>query len=676
MKFGSPRRAAWTAAILAAFLAWGLPHAAETLKLRAPRGAQTADAGVLATPGVREDGRKGFDYEAFNGRLESLWFQRKAFLLAGRETDAANQSQLIRSLCAEEGVRRLNGLASALVLEAKRFLDEGNYSKALASLDLAEFFQSDGAQIHRARAAVLWKSGAGVPAAATEMVAAARASLLERWRDLSLVHQMLLVLLFSLVAATTVFAALMLVRYHVPLRHDVEERLKGTAGERWARAAGWAVALLPLVLWVGAGWIAVYWLVATFRYMKRGERVAAVALLVWTALSVPAFRAVVALRGMTEDPMVRNTLASAGGAYDPERVVRLRELVEGHPDDPAYRFLLAGLYQNGRYFDEAYQEYLQVLATDPGAWQAHINLGNIYFHQGQHNDAVVHYRKALELRPKSVLAFYNAYVAQSEAFRFKEAQESLDKGNMADPERMAELLYDKGRDGGRPMVVDATIDLRSLWRAALEGRPLRGIAETDGGGTAWGPHLKAFLAPLSLLALLAVVACPFALRLGGGLAPARRCIRCGRAFCAMCKSEREKGREYCSQCLHLFVLGDGLAAETKTMKMYEVERHARFQRIGRRLGSLVLPGAGAVLRGRAFAGWLLLTLWILALTLFDADLVAPIGWLTGLTLRLDLLRPGAVPASFAVDAASLVGLLAAIGVWLVANLTHLRSREA
>ncbi|NIM63843.1 MAG: hypothetical protein GTO30_20005, partial [Acidobacteria bacterium] len=70
----------------------------------------------------------------------------------------------------------------------------------------------------------------------------------------------------------------------------------------------------------------------------------------------------------------------------------------------------------------------------------------------------------------------------------------------------------------------------------------------------------------SLGALLACFALWFMLR---GGAPARRCIRCGNPFCGQCKHTTE-GHEYCTQCLHLFVLGDGLAPETKIKKMYEV----------------------------------------------------------------------------------------------------------
>ena len=52
-----------------------------------------------------------------------------------------------------------------------------------------------------------------------------------------------------------------------------------------------------------------------------------------------------------------------------------------------YRFLLAGLYKNGRYFEDAFQEYKRVLDAAPSTYQARINLGNIYFVLGQYGEA-------------------------------------------------------------------------------------------------------------------------------------------------------------------------------------------------------------------------------------------------------------------------------------------------
>jgi hypothetical protein len=62
------------------------------------------------------------------------------------------------------------------------------------------------------------------------------------------------------------------------------------------------VLLLPFIVWVAAGWIALYWIAATFRYMRRGERLLGAALLCASALAVPAYRFSVGLYGLAADP--------------------------------------------------------------------------------------------------------------------------------------------------------------------------------------------------------------------------------------------------------------------------------------------------------------------------------------------------------------------------------------
>src|SRR5258705_9934422 len=122
--------------------------------LRAPAARAEVDTGVIrlsqpdthaetpadtaSEPELKAGARRSFDVEAFDGRFESLWFQRKAYQSAGRDDDAARQSDLIRDFVAEEGVRRLEVPAGALLMEARAWLHEGSYEKALGSLALTE----------------------------------------------------------------------------------------------------------------------------------------------------------------------------------------------------------------------------------------------------------------------------------------------------------------------------------------------------------------------------------------------------------------------------------------------------------------------------------------------------------------------------------------------------------
>jgi hypothetical protein len=225
------------------------------------------------------------------------------------------------------------------------------------------------------------------------------------------------------------------------------------------------------------------------------------------------------------------------------------------------------------------------------------------------------------------------------------------------------------------MVQDASFDLGAIWRATLEGRKVREWLE--GGNAAATP--RGFAAqmfnPLSIVSLLGIVACAATLLLGKGRQPARRCLRCGRPFCFRCKRGRH-GEEYCTQCVHLFVLGDGLAPETKTRKLYEVEQFERRSRLARNLTAFVLPGSAHLLRGRALFGSFLVVLWIMTLVLCVPGGLAPIHEVLGVNLRTDFLRPGMGPGKYGIDPWIVVAPPLALAVWLLGNLGRSRSREA
>jgi tetratricopeptide (TPR) repeat protein len=665
---------------LVALLTWAATPAASAevdsgvIRLAQPAPPADSEAETPVEPDPHAGARRGFDVEAFDSRFESLWFQRKAYQAEGRDEDAARQSDLIRDFVAEEGVRRLEIPAGALLIEARDLLREGSHKKALAALALAESLDPGRPQIALARARVLWASGAGAFAAGAACLLAIRGTLSVAFRDLNFVHASALLAIAAVLAVAALFALFMVFRYQVALRHDVEEWLKRADREPWAKAGGWAALFLPFVLWIGAGWFAIYWLAVTFRYMRRGERALAALLLVATALAVPMYRFSVGLYGLAADPTIRTTIVAANGGYDPDRIVKLRELVDAHPDDPMYRFLLAGLYKNGRYFEDAFQEYKRVLEAAPSTYQARINLGNIYFVLGQYGEAISNYRKALDIRPNSVLAYYDMYLAQSDSFKLKEAAESLASARNLDTQQVTRWVTSGSREGRGPKAIDAVIDFDSIWRATVEGRNLREWLDAEPVQGHWTTAITGFANVTSILALAALFSCGAVLVVFRGHSPAQRCSRCGQPFCGYCKSGRD-GHEYCSQCVHLFVLGDGLAPETKSMKLYQVERHETRGRRARRIASLILPGAAQLLAGRAWIGCGLLMLWMIAWIGGFPHGLAPLERALGISVQLAGLRPASLPNVYGLDALFLMALPLGIAVWLAGNVGFSRTRR-
>lgn len=619
------------------------------------------------------ESRRGFDYASFQARLESLWFQRKTLLANGRDADSRAQLEEIRAFCTEEGITRIEDLAGALIAEAHRFRKEGNNDHALSAIEFAEAFDPGRPQVYVARAAVLWSSGRGALPAAREYLRALRASVAHALEDLSLLPRLVITLGLAWIGAALVFAMLMLLRYQASFRHEVEEWAADSLAHPWPEVVGWALLALPLIIWVGAGWAPLYWMVIAYRFMSRSERLTTACLLVAGALAVPFYGVTVGLYGTSADPAVRTTVTSVEGEYDPDRIVRLRHLVETHPDDPVYRFLLAGVYKNGRYFEEAFDEYRAVVEREPSFVPAHINIGNIYYVTGQYAASITSYHNAIALDPDSFLAHFNLHLAQSEEFHFSEAEQSLQRARDIDANRVAQLLARSNDYDDRAAVQDASLKMVSVWEAAVGGRSRAdGIGKQAGVSALLRP--EQFLNTLPIACCVALLTC-FAMAFAtGGKTVARPCIRCGRAFCLRCTSGRE-AQEYCSQCLHLYVLRDGLAPETKAKKVYEVERHERNTRGGRRFLSVLLPGSAHVLKGKTGRGLLLIGLWF-GLLISVAPEMFTLSAADGLRLSTDLLLPPEVPMRFDPHPGRYVAALALPCVWLIGNWRIWRMREA
>ena len=251
----------WVCGMLAVAIAAGGVVCAqvddETIRL-GQRGGETGETDPTTADVEIVEPKTGFDYAAFEARLESLWFQRKTLLGKGRHEDATEQLEKIRAFCAHEGVKRLEHFSGALIAEAVEDYEEGRYAHALETLRYAESFDADRPQTYLLRSAVYRADGAWGKAAG-QLFAALRASVARSIRDLSLFHRIAFLVGLSLVATTVVFGVMMLVRYQLPFRHEVEESLRLTLDRRSASAVGWAALGFPLLAWFGAGWAAVYW---------------------------------------------------------------------------------------------------------------------------------------------------------------------------------------------------------------------------------------------------------------------------------------------------------------------------------------------------------------------------------------------------------------------------------
>ena len=534
--------------------------------------------------GVR---RETFDYRAFESRLEGLWFQRKAFVASGRYDDARRVSDAIVAIANEEGIDGLPNVSGALLSEARRAMRRGDVQQADAALDLAVQLDRGRPQLHLARAQLARRGNGGFAEVTVEVGRALRAQLASSLRDLGFINRSTLLIVLACGAGIFAFATTMALRHGRTVRHDAVRWFEAWTSTAVARVLAWAMLLAPLLTWWTIGWSAFYWIVITFRYMHRRERIVAIAALVAALLLMPAYEMSVALYSMTADPQVHAAVNSADRQYDPDGILTLRRLVEASPDDPVYRFLLAGLYKGGRYYDEAFREYQTALEIDPDLHQAHINLGNIFFTTGQLGEASTAYTRALQAEPNSAMAYFNLHLVQSQLLRFSDAEAALERARQLAPEEVASWMTDV-TGGTQPQAQDATLQVASVWRAALMGRMPRETLRGRTPGATAGP-LAALLNPIGAMSLLALIGCGIVAAFFSSPGRAHECVRCGDPYSPR-PSAPQDAIGYCIQCYHLFVRGEGLAPGAKQAKLFEVRKfETRRVRLAR-LANALLPG--------------------------------------------------------------------------------------
>jgi hypothetical protein len=254
-----------------------------------------------------------------------------------------------------------------------------------------------------------------------------------------------------------------------------------------------------------------------------------------------------------------------------------------------------------------------------------------------------------------MLASYDSHLAYLETFNMEAADAALQEARKLDAAEVDRLLGtgSAAANAARRAPQEARWPQREMVSRALRLRLAGGSSTFLRAGLTNATGLAAAAGLLAALLFPGLLLAPRGPR-------ALRCQRCGRAYCRRCQMTT-KHAGHCQQCVHLFLLRDGVAPSVREQKMAEVVRYRRRVFLETRLASLVLPGCGQVMGGRALLGAALLAGW-------------GVVW-SGLLLRGRFLAPpGAIEAS-AIGPGTLLLVALGVGVWLLANLSRQEAAE-
>jgi hypothetical protein len=273
----------------------------------------------------------------------------------------------------------------------------------------------------------------------------------------------------------------------------------------------------------------------------------------------------------------------------------MQELVNIVPNDATLHLLLGNLYLQDGNEPQATQHYRRSVDLQDNAG-AHVNLGNLHFANNDFATAVTEYNKAEALDPTMAIAFYNDSITLGELYKFDQQAARLDQAKRIDSSNIERISSDPPAQ----KVVMYRPPIRQAWRVSSD-IARRGVARSLFGNYAWFDPMESARNPLTLGAIVSLLAAPllFLKRRKAGFAGS--CIKCGRTFCPRCKSARESAT-FCTQCIHIYLKRDGVSMMTKRAKLEEVNRHQGGMLSRNRWLATFLPGCAQIIEGRTSAG--------------------------------------------------------------------------
>jgi tetratricopeptide (TPR) repeat protein len=433
--------------------------------------------------------------------------------------------------------------------------------------------------------------GAALPAVFTGF-----GRVLANYRTRLLSQSDILILLAIAIALTTViFALALFIRYGRSMAHDFREILSQRFHGGSVSVLAFALLFLPVFLWLGPVWLLFYWLMIFFGYANSTERTAIIVLALLVALLPIVLDKTATWIAGVDSPVVISAIASTEQSYHPEVLRRMQELVAIVPDNPTLQMLLGNLQLQEGNEQQAAVHYRRSLELRESAG-AHVNLGNLHFLENDFGAANTEYAKAETLDPNVAIAFYNHSVASGEQYRFDEQGQKLEQAKKIDRSGIERLSANPPSQ----KIVIYHPSIAEAWTVS-SAIAQKGNARSLFGNYAYFDPVQSALNPVTLGALLTVLAAVLLWLRRRKSGYAGSCIKCGRTFCHRCKSARESAT-YCTQCIHIYLKRDGVSLDTKRTKLDEVHDHHSGMLRRNRAFATFIPGSAQVLEGRTIAG--------------------------------------------------------------------------
>jgi len=429
------------------------------------------------------------------------------------------------------------------------------------------------------------------------------------------VNAAIILLLMFLIASGVVWIALA-IRYLPFLAHRLGEWLKRRFNASASHFCAYLLLIAPFMLVPGYATGVALVLLATWPFMRRHERVFSF-LTAGTFAALALFAPIIDRYSTVADPLSLTSLIAQANesAADPT----LAALIGSTPArglDAEQQTALGLLAMRAGDQDTAVRHFLRAIEKDPGDSIAYINLGNVYYLNGQYDKALEGYRKAEQVNPTDAVGQYNLAQAYIKTLLMSESSQALERASQAgfDPIRDSFAQRARATWSIYPRIYGAG----DLWRmAAIEGRHQNAAVLTHAIASTTGQPCRVGFGIVVAALLLSVI--------GEHVIKRHRlafhCSNCGEITCNGCCSD-DHGNIVCQACSK--VVG-GVTSDKVLEALLRQRRQSVIvkRRKSIKWATVWLPGVRHVFYGRLFTGY------VVAL-LFAGSVVAL--WMRGYVL--------------------------------------------
>ena len=404
-----------------------------------------------------------------------------------------------------------------------------------------------------------------------------------------------------LIAASAIVWIALAVRYFPFIAHSVAESFKTRFNAAGARVTAFLVILAPFALLPGFATAAGVVMIATWPFMQRRERAlsftltASFALFAWFAPALDRYSTVA-------DPnSLVSLVARANDSSADESLARALSTVSADGLEAERQTALGLLATRAGATDNAAAHFLRSISIRPGESIAYVNLGNVYYLNGQYDKALEGYRKAEQVDSTDAVAQYNLAQAYIKTLLMSESSRALGRASQFGVNAVVESMAKPAR--ARMPIYPRAFSNRELWRIArVEGETRNPglLASTLANVTGQSARVSSWIAAAALTLMLVL----------RGVAKRKnlafQCSNCGELACSKC-CEDARGSVICQACSDVVA---GVSSDKVVEALLRQRRQSVVVRRRRsmRWVTLWLPGLRHIFFGRFVSGFFIAAL--------------------------------------------------------------------